>query len=125
MLGNSTAIATVAVSDMKQAAHFYEGQLGLQVDASEGDDVITYKTGGGRLNVYRSPYAGSNKATAATWVVGDNLDDIVRTLKEKGVAFEHYDMQDTHLDGDVHEGHGMRVAWFKDPDGNILCLANR
>jgi catechol 2,3-dioxygenase-like lactoylglutathione lyase family enzyme len=124
MLGNSTAIATLAVSDMKQAAHFYEAQLGLKVDAVQGDEAVSYKSGAGRIHIYRSAHAGSNKATAATWVVGDSLDDIVRTLKEKGVVFEQYDPPGSD-GGDVHGGHGTRLAWFKDPDGNILCLANR
>ena len=43
-------------------------------------------------------------------------------LKYKGVAFEHYDMPGTTLEGDIHVGYGMKVAWFKDPDGNILNL---
>ena len=65
--------------------------LGLkQVDA-EGDEVVVYQSGDSRLNVYRSQYAGTNKATAVTWTV-DDVEGEVRTLKSKGVAFEHYDM---------------------------------
>jgi hypothetical protein len=74
--------------------------------------------------VYKSQYAGSNKATAATWTVGDEVEGIVRSLKAKGVAFEHYDMPGTTLEGDVHVSGSMKVAWFKDPDGNVLCVAN-
>lgn len=125
MLCDNPAIATIAVTDMKQAAHFYGRQLGLQVDATEGDEVITYKTGSGRLNVYRSAYAGSNKATVATWAIGDGLEDVVRTLRERGVAFEHYDLPGMTREGDVHCGGDMRVAWFKDPDGNVLSLVSR
>jgi hypothetical protein len=75
--------------------------------------------------VYVSSFAGSNKATAATWVAGDQVDEIARDLKEKGVAFEHYDMPGMAREGDVHVAGGMRVAWFKDPDGNILAMANQ
>ena len=46
----------------------------------------------------------------------------VRDLKAKGVTFEHYDMPETKLDGDIHVAGNMKVAWFKDPDGNILNL---
>ena len=74
--------------------------------------------------VYQSQFAGSNKATAATWVVGDALKDIVRALKAKGVAFEHYDLPRTTREGDVHVSGKTRVAWFKDPDGNILSIVN-
>jgi uncharacterized protein YqgV (UPF0045/DUF77 family) len=60
-----------------------------------------------------------------TWAVGDEIDRIVKTLKAKGVTFEHYDMPGTTLEGDIHVGHGMKVAWFKDPDGNILNLIDQ
>jgi len=74
--------------------------------------------------MYVSSRYGSNQATAATWLVGDGVDQIATALKAKGVVFEHYAMPDLRLEGDVHVGHGMRVAWFKDPDGNILSLAS-
>lgn len=72
-----------------------------------------------------SEYAGTNKATAVTWVVGDELDDIARSLKAKGVVFERYDMPGMTREGDLHSHGDMNVAWFKDPDGNILSLINR
>ncbi|TIT26178.1 MAG: VOC family protein, partial [Mesorhizobium sp.] len=75
------------------------------------------------INVYHSDFAGTNKATAVTWNVGDEIAPVVKSLKSKGVAFEHYEMPGLSLDGDIHVGDGMKVAWFKDPDGNILCLA--
>ena len=62
----------------------------------------TYQTGGSTLLVYESKFAGTNRATAATWFVGKDVDGIVRDLKAKGVSFEHYDMPDTRLEGDVH-----------------------
>jgi hypothetical protein len=55
-------------------------------------------------------------------VVGDSFNAIVGWLKAKDVAFEHYDLPGLTRDGDVHFGGGMRVAWFKDPDGNILNI---
>jgi catechol-2,3-dioxygenase len=122
MLNNKEAIATIAVKDLKSAAKFYENVLGLKQESTEGEEVITYRVGSGRLNVYRSQYAGSNKATALTWAVGSDLDSIVDSLKTKGVGFEHYDLPELTLDGDIHVGMDMRVAWFKDPDGNILSL---
>jgi catechol 2,3-dioxygenase-like lactoylglutathione lyase family enzyme len=124
MLEDTRAIATVAVRDLEKAAAFYEGILGLAVQAREGDEVVSYATGGTVLNVYRSQYAGTNKATSATWVVGDRLDAIVDALRAKGVAFEHYDLPGLRREGDVHVGGDMRVAWFKDPDGNIHNLVS-
>ena len=125
MLSDKEAIATVAVKDLKAAAAFYEGKLGLKETSREGDEVIAYRCGSSVLNVYRSEYAGTNKATAVAWAVGDDIDDVVRALKAKGVVFEHYDMPGMKLEGDVHIGGDMKVAWFKDPDGNILNIVSR
>lgn len=75
--------------------------------------------------VYQSQYAGTNKATSATWVVGEDMDVLVKELKSKGVQFEHYDMPNTTLKDDIHFDGDMKVAWFKDPDGNILNIINK
>ena len=124
MLGNINAVANLAVKDLAVARRFYEGTLGLaQVDA-EGDEVIVYRSGNSRINVYRSAFAGTNQATAVTWALGGDIERIVSALKEKGVRFEHYDMPGTKLEGDVHVMDKMKVAWFKDPDGNILNLTD-
>jgi catechol 2,3-dioxygenase-like lactoylglutathione lyase family enzyme len=123
-LGNSDAVATIAVKDIEVAKRFYEGKLGLKLVASEGPQVLTYKAGSSQVLVYASQYAGSNKATSATWLVGDELDKVVQALKGKGVAFEHYDLANTTRQGDVHVSGKTRVAWFKDPDGNILSIVN-
>jgi hypothetical protein len=72
----------------------------------------------------RSSFAGTNKATALTWTI-DDVDDVVRTLKGKEVRFERYDLPDTTREGDVDVSGHIKVAWFKDPDGNILSVVNR
>jgi len=125
MLGNKRAVATVAVRDLVAGRRFYEGTLGLAVEHTEGEEAISFRAGDVSLLVYRSAYAGSNRATAVNWPVGGELDAIVRALREKGVAFEHYDLPGLTLEGDVHVAGPMRVAWFKDPDGNIHSLMNQ
>jgi catechol 2,3-dioxygenase-like lactoylglutathione lyase family enzyme len=122
MLGNKDAVANIAVRNLEAARKFYEGTLGLEQVGAEGDELIVFKSGKSTLNVYRSQYAGTNKATAVTWAVGDDVEGVVRALKAKGVSFEHYDMPDMKLQGDVHVFGDMKVAWFKDPDGNILNI---
>jgi catechol 2,3-dioxygenase-like lactoylglutathione lyase family enzyme len=126
MLGKQTAIPTVAVRNLAAAKKFYEGTLGLKQIDAEGDEVVVYESGDSRLNVYRSQYAGTNKATAVTWTV-DDVEGEVKALKSKGVAFEHYDMPGMKVQGDLHvaEDADMKVAWFKDPDGNIFSIVNR
>ena len=125
MLGTTNATANIAVKDLAVASKFYAGTLGLAPVHHEGEEVIVYKSGDTLINVYRSQFAGTNKATSVTWTVGDEIGRIVKALKDKGVAFEHYEMPGTTLEGDVHVGHGMKVAWFKDPDGNILNLIDQ
>jgi catechol 2,3-dioxygenase-like lactoylglutathione lyase family enzyme len=125
MLSDKDAAANIAVKNLETARKFYEDTLGLKQVGAEGDELVVYKSGNTILNVYRSQYAGTNKATAVTWTVGDELEGIVRALKAKGVGFEHYDMPDMRLEGDVHVAGNMKVAWFKDPDGNILNIINQ
>ena len=126
MLSKYDAIPTVAVRNLAAAKKFYEGTLGLKQIDAEGDEVAVYQNGDTRLNVYRSQFAGTNKATAVTWAV-DDVEREVSELKSKGVAFEHYNMPELRLQGDVHvaKDADMKVAWFKDPDGNIFSIVNR
>ena len=125
MLGNKEATANIAVKNLATAKKFYTDTLGLKQIDAEGDELIVFKSGKSAINVYRSQYAGTNKATAVTWVVGEDVENIVRALKGKGVKFEHYDMPDMTREGDIHLAGDMKVAWFKDPDGNILNIVNR
>ena len=120
MLSDKDAVATVAVKNLETARKFYESTLGL-TKVMENEDVIAFKTGKSTLFVYRSQYAGTNKATAVTFVA-EEVDDLVRTLKTRGVTFEHYDLPNMSHQGDVHVAGSMKVAWFKDPDGNIFSL---
>jgi predicted enzyme related to lactoylglutathione lyase len=125
MLGERNASAVVAVKDMETAKKFYEDVLGLKkTDVSDPSGTM-YKSGDSMVFVYPSEFAGTNKATALAWGVGEDLDKIVADLKGKGVAFEHYEMPGMKVEGDVHVMGEMRAAWFKDPDGNILNLVNQ
>ena len=124
MLRDKNAVATIAVKNLKTAKEFYEGKLELKPMRSQEQQVLQYSSGNSVLLVYESSFAGTNKATAATFAVGDDIETIVTALKAKGVAFEHYDLPATTLRGDIHVSGKRRVAWFKDPDGNILSLVN-
>ena len=124
MLRDADAVATLAVKDLDVAGKFYEETLGLSRAGEEDDEVLVFESGATTINVYRSSFAGTNKATALTWAV-DDVEDVVRTLKAKGVRFEHYDLPETTREGDVHVSGDIKVAWFKDPDGNILSVVNR
>ena len=124
MLGDKEAVANIAVKNLETAKKFYEETLGLTQIGAEGQEVIVFLSGSSKIYVYKSQYAGTNQATALTWVVGKDIASIVKELKAKGVTFEHYDMPDTTREGDIHVAGQMKVAWFKDPDGNILNIIN-
>lgn len=121
MLNNHDAIATIAVKDLNAAGKFYSEKLGLK-KVDENSEALTFQSGNSKIYVYRSQFAGTNTATAITWPVGNEIEEIARALKSKGVTFEHYDMPGMTLEGDLHVADGMKAAWFKDPDGNILGL---
>jgi catechol 2,3-dioxygenase-like lactoylglutathione lyase family enzyme len=125
MLESKDAAVVLAVSDLEKSRRFYEDILGLKPIGGMGEELITYQSGSTMVNIYRSEYAGSNKATAAAWSVGDDLDQIVRDLRTKGVKFEHYDLPGTNVVDDIHVMGDMKVVWFKDPDGNLLNLINQ
>lgn len=126
MLGNLPASANIATRDLDAARRFYVDTLGLtQVDA-EGDELIVLRSGATTVNLYRSDYAGTNRATALTWETDAPLEGVVDGLRQRGVRFEHYpDMPGLRLQGDLHVADRMKLAWFKDPDGNILNVVGR
>lgn len=124
MFGDNDARATIAVKNLTAARKFYEGTLSLKLVHTEGNGAVSYKSGDSQVLVYQSQYAGTNKATSATWMV-DDVEGLVKDLKAKGVVFEHYDMPGVTRKGDVHFAGKLKNAWFKDPDGNILALVSK
>ncbi len=120
MLGKADATPMIAVKDLDRARTFYEDTLGLKQVDDFGEGFML-RSGATKVSVYRSEFAGTNKATALSFDV-DDVDSQVRELKDKGVSFEHYDLPGLERQGDVYVAQGMKTAWFKDPDGNILSL---
>lgn len=123
MLSNAELTTLVAVKDLGGATAFYEKTLGL-TKAGENPGFVQYRSGTGSLIVYESEFAGTNKATTAAWHV-DDIEETVRELNSKGVPFEHYDnLPETTRNGDIHDAGGFKIAWFKDPTGNIFEINN-
>ena len=123
-LATITPTPMLAVKDIARARRFYEEVLGFAPVANLMEEVLQYRAGELVFVVYPSQYAGSNRATALTWTVGDQLESAVEELKARGVTFERYELPDTVQDGDIHISGAIRNAWFKDPDGNIHALSN-
>lgn len=122
MLSDNNVIAMVAVSDKDAAKEFYGNKLGLsQIDENRGG--IKYQCGQGQVFVYQTEFAGSNKATSATWEV-TNIEAVVADLKGRGIVFEQYEIPRAEIRDGVYYMGPMKAAWFKDPDGNTLGLSS-
>lgn len=125
-LSDSRVRAIVAVSDVDRAREFYEGKLGLEPTAVRGDGGTTYECAEGTaLHIYASPEnAGVSSATQTGWVTPD-IGAAVEELAAKGVEFERYETEQIRTDeSGIAEVGDARIAWFRDPDGNILGLSD-
>ena len=124
-LNEYKVVAGLAVSDMDRAREFYEGKLGLSVGIDSGDNVACRSAEGSVLHVYLSPeHAGKSRATLASWYV-DDVEGVVDELTTKGVAFQGCDQGPiiTNEKGIATFERDAKVAYFKDPDGNTLSIA--
>jgi catechol 2,3-dioxygenase-like lactoylglutathione lyase family enzyme len=119
MLKDRDSAAIIPCRDVAAAKRFYTETLGLPLAEDHGE-VFVVRTGGTRLNVYKSAYAGTNQANAVVWDAGGEVEGIAADLRGKGVTLDEYpDGFDAVRDG-VHVKGDFRAIWFRDPDGNIL-----
>jgi catechol 2,3-dioxygenase-like lactoylglutathione lyase family enzyme len=122
-LSDRPVAASIAITDLDRAREFYEDKLGLTGGYEDVDGGYTYPcAGSSELHIYASPEgAGKSGATQAFWSVGD-VDATVDELSGRGVTFEQYgEPFNTDEKGIARLGNEA-VAWFKDPDGNILAV---
>ena len=124
MFESATAHATIAVSDIERAKEFYGGTLGLKM-IDERSDGVRYGDGGdGWFLVYPSQFAGTAQSTYMTFDV-DGVEQVVEELRGRGITFEEYDLPGLKTVNGIAEIQGVKGAWFKDPDGNILAIGER
>jgi catechol 2,3-dioxygenase-like lactoylglutathione lyase family enzyme len=124
MLTGSKATAMLPVVDMKRARKFYEETLKLKAggpprQAPEGE--AHYDAGGTDIALYPRQTPTKADHTALTFEV-QNLEGEMKELRGRGVRFEDYDMPGLKTTGGVATIGDERAAWFRDPEGNILCL---
>jgi len=122
MLGSNKVLATIPAVDIKRAEEFYTGVLGLSVAVRPQEGVLILEAGAGTQIMIYEREATKAEHTAATFEVKD-LDRVVVDLAAKGVQFEQYDFDDFKTDerGIAQMG-SVRMAWLKDPEGNLLGL---
>jgi catechol 2,3-dioxygenase-like lactoylglutathione lyase family enzyme len=125
MFADLTPVTTLPTRDMARARDFYEGTLGLTV-VDENPGGVTYRCGEGKIFLYESEFAGTNKATSLFVAVPlDRFDAEVGALRDKGVTFQTYELEGMTWDGDVAVMEEFRTVWFTDPDGNILNIGSQ
>jgi catechol 2,3-dioxygenase-like lactoylglutathione lyase family enzyme len=120
-LKNSTVVPVLAVEDIDRATSFYRDKLGLEVRPFEGDPTSAFvHIGDTRVLLYTSGFK-RGETTVASFVV-DEFDETIRELRDRGVTFEDYDLPGLKTEGGVASADGMKTAWFKDSEGNILAV---
>ena len=122
MIGNGKPFSSFSVNDLQKAKEFYSETLGLEVSESPMGLELRM-SGGSKVFVYPKP--DHNPATFR--VLNFPVDDVEQAVDELtglGVRFEHYAGPSIKTDkkGISRGGGGPEIAWFKDPDGNILSL---
>ena len=121
MLSASIVTTMLPVKDMDRARAFYEGALGLAPQGFKPDGKFVYKVGGTTLALFPKPEGTKAEHTAISFQVPDIAASIVQ-LKRAGVVFEDYDFPGLKTENHVCVLGAEKAAWFKDPEGNFLCL---
>ena len=126
MLANSPIRPTIPVVDLNRAKRFYETTLGLKavVSANNNDStsgIAMFECGNNtHIELYQRS-ASKADHTLATFEVSD-IEGEVNALRGKGVVFEEYNMPEIKTQNGIATQGSVRAAWFKDSEGNILCI---
>jgi catechol 2,3-dioxygenase-like lactoylglutathione lyase family enzyme len=123
LLKDKPSSAIVAVGDLDRARDFYAETLGLEPE-NTSEEMLAFRTGDTQLIVYKSEFAGTNKANAVVWSAPEDFDALVDQLREQGVRFEEYPDMGMEISRGVHRSGDFKAVWFKDPDGNVLHVNN-
>ena len=121
-LSSYNIIGFVTIVDVERAKRFYADTLGLRLVSEEPPFALVFDANGIMIRLAMGKELPPAHGTALGWQVPD-IESAVRTLQERGVQFERYDFLKQDASGIWTSPTGARVAWFKDPDGNILSLS--
>lgn len=121
MFKNTKAFSGFSVSDIQKAKEFYSRTLGLEVSEMKGLLFLNI-AGGTKILIYPKPNHTPATFTILNFPV-DNVEKAVDELTKRGVRFEIYNEADLKTDEKgIFRGAGPKIAWFKDPAGNILSV---
>jgi len=122
ILSGSELIAFAPTIDPVKARAFYEGVLGLRLEADERPFALVFDANGTMLRVTIVPEHRPQSFTVLGWSVKD-IEAAVKQLTGRGVVFQRYPgMNDADPHAIWNAPGGARIAWFRDPDGNVLSL---
>jgi catechol 2,3-dioxygenase-like lactoylglutathione lyase family enzyme len=121
MLPTQRLKAFVSTSQPEKALEFYTKKLGLEL-LSEDSYGIEFDSGGAHIRITFVDTLSPQPFTVLGWDTND-IVSTVKSLNEKGVSFERYTIIEQDELGIWTAPGGIRVAWFKDPDGNILSVS--
>lgn len=120
MLDRADVYATIPAQNLERAKAFYADKLGLTPD-EERPDGLRYKCGDSGFLLFESSGEPSGTHTQLGWDVEDVIA-AVAALREKGVVFEEYDLPGFKTVDGIAEIEGVKGAWFKDSEGNLLAI---
>lgn len=120
MLSNSKLQSIIWSSRIAEAETFYRGVLGLML-RTKSDGALVFSVGGGNLRVSPVPSTAPSAHTVLGFSVSD-VDRVMAFLGARGVVLERFDGFPHDESGAVMTPDGARVAWFRDPDGNLLSV---
>jgi len=121
MLTRSKATAMLPVVDMARARAFYEQTLGLPAARVPPNGEARYEADGHLFALYQRATPTRADHTALSFEVTDIASEM-KALRGRGVHFEDYDLPGLKTHDGVCVLGGERAAWFRDPEGNILCI---
>jgi catechol 2,3-dioxygenase-like lactoylglutathione lyase family enzyme len=107
-------------ADLDRFRSYYHDRLGMD-PTEEHDGMLVYASGGAAFEVYETENAGTAQNTQMVWMT-DDLDGEMRRLRESGIEFEDFEIPGMKTEQGVVTTDEMRSAWFRDSEGNILCI---
>jgi catechol 2,3-dioxygenase-like lactoylglutathione lyase family enzyme len=120
MLASGKMVGFIITKDYEAARAFYGGKLGFEF-VSLGQFALVMKAGGQHIRISKVPSFTPLQSTVLGWEVPD-IKAVVDWLTGRGVAFEKYSFVQDKERGIWTTPDGNQVAWFKDPDGNVLSI---
>lgn len=121
MLTRSHVTTILPVVNVDRARRFYEDKLGIEPGEKTAAGGVLYHTGAGEFELSPRQEPTRNPYTAMSFEVPDIARE-VKDLETRGVTFEDYDLADLKTVGHIATFGSEKAAWFKDPEGNILCI---